>query len=543
MSISSSSEIFDYVIVGAGAAGCVLASRLSEDPSVSVCLVEEGGRDGSALIRAPMGFALGANLGLHTHRYESVPQPGLNGRRSFQPRGKVLGGSTAINAMMYVRGHPQDYDGWAALGNAGWDHASVLPFFKRAENNEDFGGTEQHGRGGPLNVKQLSDPSPINEAFMKACEAAGVPRTADYNAGQPEGCWPTQVMQIGGERCSAAQAYLRPAEKRPNLRVITGAQVQRLAISAERRATGVYLRQAGQVRVVQARREVLLAAGAFGSPKILMLSGVGRGADLQALGIALTHELHGVGQNLQDHITCNLTWRMPAGPDTFGLSLGGGAQLLRGIFQWRRERRGPVTSNLAESGAFICSQPGLSRPDIELELLRAMVDDHARKQHLGHGFTVHASLLNPRSRGDVTLASADPNAAPRIDPRYFSDPQDMADLVRGVQRSLEICEGAALAPYRGAMLYAMDRHDPASIEREIRRSADTEYHPVGTCRMGPASEPQAVVDAQLRVHGMQGLRVIDASIMPTLVSGNTTAPTIMIGEKGADMIRSAATAA
>ncbi len=538
--ISSNSEVFDYVIVGAGAAGCVLASRLSEDPSISVCLIEEGGRDTSALIRAPLGFAANANLGLNSHQYESVPQPGLNGRRSYQPRGKVLGGSTSINAMMYVRGHPQDYDDWAALGNAGWDHASVLPFFKRAENNEVFGGTEQHGRGGPLNVKHLSDPSPINEAFLKACEAGGVPRRPDYNAGQPEGCWPTQVMQAAGERCSAARAYLRQAESRPNLRVLTGATVQRLAISSERRATGVYLQQGGQVRVVQARREVLLAAGAFGSPKLLLLSGIGRGADLQAHGIPLTHELPGVGQNLQDHITCNLTWRSPSGPDTFGLSLGGGAQMLRGIFQWRRERRGPVTSNVAESGAFICSQPGLSRPDIELEMLRGIVDDHARKQHLGHGYTVHVSLLRPRSRGQVSLASADPAAPPRIDPRYFAEPEDMAVLVRGVQRSLEICEGAALAPYRGAMLYPMDRHDPASIEREIRRSGDTEYHPVGSCRMGPVSEPQAVVDAELRVHGLQGLRVIDASIMPNLISGNTTAPTVMIGEKGADLIRSSA---
>ena len=534
-----SSDVFDYVIVGAGAAGCVLASRLSEDPDVSVCLVEEGGRDDSALIRAPLGFALGANLGLNTHRYESVPQPGLNGRRSFQPRGKVLGGSTAINAMMYVRGHPQDYDGWAALGNPGWDHASVLPFFKRAENNEIFGGTDQHGAGGPLNVKHLSDPSPINEAFLQACEAAGVPRKIDYNAHQSESCWPVQAMHIAGERCSAARAYLRRAEARPNLHILTGAQVQRLAIE-QRRATGVHLQQGGQLRLVRARREVLLAAGAFGSPKLLMLSGIGRGADLQALGMALTHELSGVGQNLQDHVTCNLSWRSPAGPDTFGISPGGGLQLLRGIFQWRRERRGPITSNVAESGAFICSRPGLSRPDIELELLRAIVDDHARKQHLGHGFTVHASLLNPRSRGEVTLASADPTVPPRIDPRLLSDPQDLADLVRGVQRSLEICEGAALKPYRSAMLYAMDRHDPASIEREIRRSADTEYHPVGTCRMGPASDASAVVDAQLRVHGMQALRVIDASIMPKLVSGNTTGPTIMIGEKGAEMIRTGA---
>ncbi|XHS76676.1 GMC family oxidoreductase [Burkholderiaceae bacterium UC74_6] len=532
-------ETFDYVIVGAGAAGCVLAARLSEDPSVRVCLVEEGGHDGSALIRAPLGFALGANLGLHAHKYESVPQAAFDGRRSYQPRGKVLGGSTAVNAMMYVRGHPQDYDDWAALGNPGWDHASVLPFFRRAENNEVFGGNEQHGRGGPLNVRHLPDPTPLVGAFLRACEAAGVPATPDYNAGQREGCWPTQVMQIDGERCSAARAYLRGAESRPNLRIVTEARVDRLDL-AGRRANGVHIRQGSQERLIQARREVLLAAGAFGSPKLLMLSGIGRGADLQAVGVPVVHDLAGVGQNLQDHITCNLTWRSPSGPDTFGISPGGAWQLLRGISQWRRERRGPITSNVAEGGAFLHSRPGLERPDIELELLRGIVDDHARKQHLGHGFTVHVVLLRPRSRGEVRLQSADATAPLRIDPRYLSNDDDLQDLISGARRGLEICEGEALKGHRGDMLYAMDRHDRKSIEREIRRSADTEYHPVGTCRMGPAADPQAVVDAQLRVHGIESLRVVDASIMPLIVSGNTTAPTVMIGENAAEMIRSGA---
>ena len=531
-------EVFDYVIVGGGAAGCVLAGRLSEDSGVSVCLIEEGAsKHDGALIRAPMGFALGAQIKANLHPYQSVPQPGLNGRRSYQPRGKVLGGSTAINAMMYVRGHPGDYDDWAAQGNAGWDYASVLPFFTQAENNECFEADAVHGKGGPLNVRQLSDPSPLNEAFLQACEAAGLPRTPDYNQGQPEGCWPTQVMQKDGERCSAARAYLQPAMARPNLRVISGARVQGLVLE-QRRATGVRFTQKGShARSVGARREVLLAAGAFGSPQLLMLSGIGRGADLQALGIPLVHELNGVGQNLQDHITANISWRSADPHATFGNSLRGALGLLRGIQQWRRERRGVLTSNVAESGAFLRSRPDLPRPDIELEMLRSIVDDHVRKQHLGHGFTLHVVLLRPQSRGEVRLASRDPGAALQVDPRYFSAPEDMQDLVRGTQRALEICEGDALRALRGPLLYPMDRHDAASIEREIRRSGDTEYHPVGTCRMGPASDTSAVVDAELRVHGIQGLRVIDASIMPTLVGGNTTAPTIMIGEKGADLVR------
>ncbi len=538
--MSGADEVFDYVIVGGGAAGCVLASRLSEDPSVNVCLIEEGAsKHDGVLVRAPMGFALGAQIKANLHPYQSVPQPGLNGRRSYQPRGKVLGGSTAINAMMYVRGHPGDYDEWAALGNPGWDYASVLPMFTRAENNECFEPDATHGRGGPLNVKYLSDPSPLNEAFLQACEAAGLPRTHDYNQGSPEGCWPTQVMQKDGERCSAARAYLEPALARPNLRIISGARVQGLVLD-QRRATGVRFTQGSHTSVVSARREVLLAAGAFGSPQLLMLSGIGRGADLQALGIPVVHELSGVGQNLQDHITANISWRSADTQATFGNSLRGALGLLRGIRQWRRERRGVLTSNVAESGAFLRSRSDLDRPDIELEMLRTIVNDHVRKQHLGHGFTLHVVLLRPKSRGEVRLASRDPGASLQIDPRYFSAPEDMQDLVRGTQRALEICEGEALRSLRGPLLYPMGRHDPASIEREIRRSADTEYHPVGTCRMGPAGDASAVVDAGLRVHGIDGLRVVDASIMPMLVGANTTAPTIMIGEKGADLIRKSA---
>jgi choline dehydrogenase-like flavoprotein len=527
---------FDYVIVGAGSAGCVLAGRLTEDPHINVCLLEAGGPDDSVLIHAPLGFAVGAPLGLNTWRFETEPQPGLNGRRGFQPRGKTLGGSSSINAMVYVRGHRSDYDHWAALGNPGWDYDSVLPLFKRSENSECIGANDYRGTGGPLNVAYLRSPSPLNDAFLAACETQGVRRTPDYNGALQEGCWPAQVTQRNGERCSAAKAYLTPHLGRPNLKVLTRAHSAKIDLVG-RRASGVQYFVGKQLQRVRARREVILSAGAYGSPQLLMLSGIGRGTELQAMGITVTHDLPGVGQNLQDHITSNLIWRSNAVDATIGVSTRGGWNLLRAIFEWRRQRSGWVTSSVAESGAFFRTRPELERTDIELEFIVAMVDDHNRKSHLGHGFTLHVTLARPQSRGQVTLAGNDPRAPLRINPRYFSHPEDMPTLVAGTRNALAIINAAPMDPYRGKMLYPIDANDPAGIERELRRSADTEYHPCGTCRMGPASDPMAVVDAALRVHGIDGLRVADASIMPTLVGGNTNAPTIMIGEKASDLIR------
>ncbi len=527
---------FDYVIVGGGSAGCVLAGRLSEDPAVRVCLLEAGPPDTSVLIHAPMGLALGIPLGKNIYQFEGLPQPGLNNRRSYQPRGKTLGGSSSVNAMVYCRGHRDDYDLWAARGNPGWDYASVLPFFKRAENSECMGANAFRGVGGPLNVAYLRSPSPLNDAFMAACVSQGVPRNPDYNGAQQDGCWPSQVTQINGERCSAAKAYLTPHLKRANLSVITGAQATRIVFDGKR-AVGVAYQKDHQAMTVHAHREVLLSSGAYGSPQLLMLSGVGPAAHLRQHGIAVVHNLPGVGQNLQDHVTANLVWRTHDANATFGVSLRGVWNIFKGILEWRRKRTGLISSNVAESGAFYRTRADQTVPAIQLELVIGIVDDHNRKMHLGHGYSLHVTLMRPKSRGQVTLADANPSTPPNIDAKYFSHADDMPLMVEGTRKALQIMDAPALAPFRGKLLFPIDKNSDADIERELRRSADTEYHPCGTCPMGPASDPMAVVDAELRVHGLTGLRVVDASIMPTLIGGNTNAPTIMIGERAADLIR------
>ena len=527
---------FDYVVVGAGAAGCAVASRLSEDPNLSVCLLEAGGADTSALIQAPLGFAATAAIGIHNWNYNTVAQKGLNGRCGFQPRGKVMGGSSSVNAMVYTRGNRLDYDHWAELGNAGWTYAEVLPLFKRSENSECFGASEYHGMGGPLNVTYLLNPSPINQAFMAACSAQGVPETADYNGTTQFGCAPAQVTQKNGERCSAAKAFITPHRARPNLTVITQAHTQRVLVD-EKVARGVEFLQGGQTRQVKANREVILSAGAYGSPQLLMLSGIGPAAHLQQHSIAVVQDLPGVGQNLHDHITAVLIYRTQRKESTFGWSWAGLRAIVGGIFEWRSKRTGIITSNVAESQAFLFADKDAASPDIQLALCIGIVDDHTRKNHLGHGYTLHVTLMRPKSRGSVSLQSAKAADAPLIDPQYLSDPADMATLVKGTQIGYDIMQNSAFEPFRGQMLYPVDRDDQAQIETYLRQRSDTEYHPCGTCKMGPSSDPMAVVDDSLRVRGIAHLRVVDASIMPRLVSGNTNAPTIMIAEKAVDMIK------
>ena len=531
-----SEKEFDYVIVGGGASGCALAGRLCEDTTISVCVLEAGKGDDSVLVRAPLGFAATPTLNLNNWGYNTVPQAGLNGRKGYQPRGKVLGGSSSINAMVYTRGNRRDYDGWAALGNPGWSYADVLPLFKRAENNECFGATEYRGVGGPLNVMPLRSPSPLNDVFIEACVQTGLPRNPDYNAASQYGVSPAQVTQKAGERWNAARAYLDPHRGQSNLHIITGAQTTRVLLDGKR-ATGVEYRQGGQTLQVKARREVILSGGAYGSPHLLMLSGIGPAAHLQQHGIAVVHDLPGVGQNLQDHLTTVLIYRTRWTAATIGYSLLGAWDLFKSLFQWRFKRKGWLTSNVAEAQGFISTAGNTEHPDIQLALCTSIVDDHTRKPHLGHGYTLHATLMRPMSRGCVTLQSANPQDPPLIDPKYLSHPDDLQTLIKGTQMAYDILQAPALAPYRGKMLYPLERNNVAQIEQFLRNNSDTEYHPVSTCKMGPASDSMAVVDATLRVHGMQNLRVVDASIMPTLVTGNTNAPSMMIGEKAADMIK------
>lgn len=525
---------FDYVIVGAGAAGCVLANRLSADPAVRVLLLEAGGKNNSPLVRIPAGFAklMGTK---YNWKFETAPQRHLNNRRIYLPQGRVLGGSTAINAMLYVRGHRLDYDEWRDLGNPGWGYDDVLPYFKKSERNERLA-DEYHGTTGPLNVADQVQPNPLSRAFMRAVQETGIPLNPDPNGAQQEGAFYHQVTQKDGWRESAATAFLDPVARRDNLVTLTGARATRIALDGDR-ARSVEFVRGGSANRVHAEREVILAAGAINTPRLLLLSGIGPAAELEEVAIPVTHDLPGVGKNLHDQLEVYITAAC-AQPISYSGEDRWHKAVLHAI-QWGLYKTGPATATITEGGAFINSSPDVRSPDLQLHFLPAYVvwedGSHTAADVDGHGVTLLACAVRPKSRGEVTLRSADPTAMPVVDPNYLAEPEDLDVSVEGIRRIREVFAAPAFRPYlRQEHMPGLQVKSDEQIRDYIRAWGKTDYHPVGTCKMG--NDELAVVDAQLRVHGIQGLRVIDSSIMPTITSGNTQAPTIMIGEKGAAMI-------
>jgi choline dehydrogenase len=516
----------DYVIVGAGSAGCVLAGRLSEDPGVEVLLIEAGGSDRHPNVKIPAAFA----KQFRTKRdwdLDTEPEPHCNGRSLYVPRGKGLGGSSSMNAMLYVRGHPLDYEKWAASGARGWGWDAIRPYFLRAEDNAR-GESEHHAGGGPLRVEDERSPRRLTSQFLDSCAEAGIPRIADYNGPEQDGAALAQVTQRNGRRWSTADAYLRPAQRRTNLTVVSAAHVVGIEIEGGR-ATGVRYRRRGKERIVRARRDVILSAGTLASPQLLMLSGIGPGDQLQALGVPVVQDLPGVGENLQDHPYQTSVWDVPAGGSLAD------AESPKALFEYLLRRSGPLTSSVAEAIAFVRSRPGLAQPDLQFHFAPAYFVDNGFEEYDGHAITMGPALVAPRSRGWVRLRSADPADKPRIQTNSLAEPEDVAALVAGTRLTREIAAAEPFASELGRELFpGAGISSDEDLADDLRHRVELLYHPVGTCRMG--SDEDAVVDPELRVRGIEGLRVVDASVMPTIPSGNTNAPTIAVAERAADVI-------
>ncbi len=525
---------FDYVIVGAGTAGCVLAARLSEDRHSRVCLIEAGGPARHPFIHVPalVGAAVmhrGLTWGLSTE-----PQTALNDRRLPLPRGKVIGGSGSINGMAYHRGHPKDYDDWATAGNTGWSWHEVLPYFRLSENNADRRDANVHGVDGPIHVTFIPKPNPLNQAFLDAFAAVGEYRHCDDFSGlDPEGYGLRQGTIHRGVRDSSARAMLIPAFRRPNLTVLTRTAVTGIRIEAGR-ATGVDVSAADGPRPVLAAREVLLCAGAVHSPQLLMLSGIGPARHMESLGISAKADLAGVGANYHDHPAVPIALEM-RDTTSYGLSWRTLPRALWNLAEYAAARRGPLASNVFESTAFIRSHAGADRPDIQIAFQPARRNPHTFPLPLGHGFALSVVNLYPRSRGNVRLASIDPRVAPRVNPNILSAPEDSAPLLRGLHLARRLCDTPAFAPYKATEVRPGRRsRSDAELKAYLREATATVHHPVGSCRMGV--DAMAVVDPTLRVRGIDGLRVVDASIFPSIVGGNTNAPIVMVAEKAADLI-------
>ena len=525
---------FDFVIVGAGTAGCVLANRLSDDPSTRVCLVESGPRDTSPLFHIPAAVGALVFSRKYGWGYHTVPQPNLNGRTIMVPRGRVLGGCSSTNGMVYFRGHPRDFDDWAAEGNPGWGFRDVLPYFIRSENNQTFRDSPWHGTAGPMYIADIPRPNPLNYVFMDAVTGLGYPRREDFCGGpDTEGFNLRQATIYKGRRVSGVTAFLDPVRHRQNLEIITDAHVNRVLVE-NRRATGVEIERGGTARRIAARREVILSAGTFGSAQLLLLSGIGDGAELNALGIPVRHALPAVGRNFHDHLAIGILLNSSS-TASYGLSWRALPRDILELFKYLLFRRGPLGSNLFETTGFVRTVPGLDRPDVQFVFQPARRNAKPFPIPLGHGFAMNPVLLYPKSRGRVALASADPRAMPLIDPNLLGEESDIDPLVRSIRISRKIFAAPAFVPH-GPQEYApgLAVQDEAGLREYVRANAATVHHPVGTCRMGV--DGNAVVDPALRVHGMEGLRVADASVFPKLVGGNTNAAVVMIAEKAADMI-------
>lgn len=528
--LSSETIAFDYVIVGAGSSGATLASRLSEDASLSVCLIEAGPKDSSPLIKIPLGLIWLAKDRRHNWLYTSTPQQGLGGRQISVPRGKTLGGSSAINGMIYIRGHKDDYDGWAEMGCIGWDYASVLPYFKRSEANANVDlGDDMHGRNGPLSVTSLRSPNAMDHVFMKAAGDLQLRQCPDFNTAEPEGVGIYQVTQKNGQRHSSAAAFLSVASKRSNLQIVTGAQAERIELN-DGRAIAVHL--SGPTRRIEARGEIILCAGAIGSPDLLLRSGIGPAIALKNAGSEVIHDLPGVGQNLQDHVDSMVICKSRS-TTPYGISLRAAPRLVKDGVDWVTRKRGLLSSNMVEAGGFARTTPAERRPDIQFHFIPGRKSHRGRMVEYGHGISLHTCLLRPDSTGSITRSGQ--AGPPQIDLGLLSAESDVVRLTKGVRMARNILAQAPFKPH------ALAEITPGShvqceddLTAHVRNNARTVYHPVGTCAMGTGA--QSVTDPRLRVHGIRGLRVVDSSIMPRIVSGNTNAPAIMIAEKAADMI-------
>ncbi len=522
---------YDYVVVGAGSAGCVLANRLTADGETEVLLLEAGKPDEKREIGIPAACSELWKSSVDWEYY-TEPQAELHDRELYWPRGKTLGGSSSINAMIYARGQPADYDHWAELGNDGWAYDDVLPYFKQAEHNER-GASEYHGTGGPRNVADLQSPNELSDAFVEAGQAVGLPHNEDFNAGDQSGVGLYQVTQKDGERHSAADAYLKPVLDRSNLTAVTGAQVTRVRFDG-REAVGVeYVRDGtDEPETVDANEEVILSAGAINSPQLLMLSGIGPAAHLDEHDIPVVHDLPGVGRNLQDHLNAKVNYACEK-PITLEK-----ADSLWNLLKYLLFKRGPLTSNLAEAGGFTSVSGDDDRPDVQFHFGPSYSVNHGFDNPDGHGFWLSALCLRPESRGRITLQSADPSDDPLVDPQYLTEEADLKVLLDGLKLVRDILQSEPFDEYRGELVSPdVDMASDERLVEHIREAAETLYHPVGTCKMG--DDEKAVVDDRLAVHGVDRLRVVDASIMPTITSGNTDAPTTMIAEKAADYITGA----